>query len=564
MHASMLVYRSALIAALGGLLFGFDTAVISGTVSSLKKEFFLNDWWLGFTVASALLGTILGAATSQFPSNRLGRKPTLIIMAILYFVSAVASACPWNLGTLDTLDWWLFLFARFIGGIAVGASSVVSPLYTAEISPAKSRGFLVACTQFNIVFGILLAFFSNYLIASFMPACFPGTAGMEWRWMFGMEAIPSALFFILLFVVPESPRWLIGKGRTERAKSVIQNLGTDEGRGVDEEVNVIRLAIEEEALYGKTAFFTRRLWFPIMLAICMAAFNQLSGINAVLYYAPSVFSMAGASKELAMLLPVIIGFTNLIFTLAAMATIDNFGRKKLMIIGSIGYITSLGIVAAAFIIYATQFSVSTANFAVQEAQAKVQQCQDAFDDASNDKDFWQGELKNALVDCAEAINAAFDAQHGAIAGENPKIDAITDRSEDDIETLKASIEKITSEIDLSPTVPMGGILIVLFGLMFFIGSHAFGQGACIWVYLSEIFPQEVRAQGAALGSFVHWVLAAIVSTLFPPLLALLGTANVFLMFAGFMVLQLIWVLVLMPETKQVPLEEMQKKLGITE
>ncbi|MDR0327791.1 MAG: MFS transporter, partial [Planctomycetaceae bacterium] len=260
MRTPMLVYRSALIAALGGLLFGFDTAVISGTVSSLKKEFFLNDWWLGLTVAAALIGTILGAATAQFPSNRFGRKPTLIVMAILYFVSAILCACPWNLGTLGTHDWMLFLFARFIGGIAVGASSVVSPLYTTEISPAKSRGFLVACTQFNIVFGILLAFFSNYLIARYLANSFPATAGMEWRWMLGVQAIPSALFFILLFIVPESPRWLIAKGKTEKALPILRKLGTDEGRTVEEEVNVIRTAIEEEARFGKVKFFTRRLW----------------------------------------------------------------------------------------------------------------------------------------------------------------------------------------------------------------------------------------------------------------------------------------------------------------
>jgi MFS family permease len=336
-------------------------------------------------------------------------------------------------------------------------------------------------------------------------------------------------------------------------------LGTDDGRSVEEEVNVIRVAIEEENRHGKVAFFTRRLWFPITLAICMAAFNQLSGINAVLYYAPSVFSMAGASKELAMLLPVLIGFTNLIFTMAAMAAIDRFGRKILMIAGSIGYITSLGIVAAAFMVYAPQFKVSTTNFAVLEAQAKVQQTQNSFDNAPDEtKDFWEGELKKSLVDCRDAVEAAFVAQRSVIAGENSMIDVVAS----DIETLKADIEKMTAEIDLSPTVPMGGILIVLFGLMFFIGSHAFGQGAVIWVYLSEIFPQEVRAQGAALGSFVHWVLAAVVSLLFPPLLSLLGTANVFLLFAGFMVLQLVWVLAVMPETKQVPLEEMQKRMGI--
>jgi MFS family permease len=272
--------------------------------------------------------------------------------------------------------------------------------------------------------------------------------------------------------------------------------------------------------------------------------------------------MAGASKELAMFLPVVIGLTNLVFTMAAMAAIDNFGRKKLMLAGSLGYITSLGIVAAAFMFYAPQFNVSTANFAVKEAQAKVQQTQDAFDHAPQEtKDFWETELKNALIDCHEAIDAAYNARCRAITGKDIEIDLITVGS-DDIESLQSYIAAITTQedFDLSPTVPWTGILIVLVGLMAFIASHAFGQGACIWVFLSEIFPQEVRAQGTALGCFVHWILAATVSMLFPPLLALLGTANVFFLFAGFMVLQLIWVLTMMPETKQVPLEEMQKKM----
>ena len=557
----MLVYRSAIVAALGGFLFGFDTAVISGTVQSLRDVFFLNDAWLGFTVASALIGTILGAATAQIPSNRFGRKPTLIILAILYFVSAVGSACPWNFGVMTAWDWYGFLFARFIGGIAVGGASVVSPLYTAEISPAKKRGVLVAIVQFNIVFGILAAFFSNYIIAGL------DLGDLGWRWMFAAEAFPAALFFILLFAVPESPRWLIGKGQSEKAKSILQILGTDEGHSVDEEAEVIRLAIEEEKKYGKAVFFTSRLWFPITLAVCIAAFNQLSGINAVLYYAPSVFSMAGASKELAMFLPVVIGVTNLVFTMAAMAVIDSFGRKKLMIAGSLGYIISLAVVAGAFVMYATEFKVSTANFAVQEAQENVEQLQDAYDKVQNE--FNERELKNALMNCMKTLEAAYDTRHKAITGHDihQDIGLITahDRNEDDIETLKSYIDSMTSrdDFDLTPTVPMAGILIVLMGLMAFIASHAFGQGAVIWVFLSEIFPQEVRAQGTALGCFTHWFFAALVTQMFPVLLGLLGPSNLFFMFSGFMVLQLIWVLTLMPETKQVPLEEMQKKLGIT-
>ena len=543
MRTPILVYRSAIIAALGGLLFGFDTAVISGTISSLKAEFSLNDWWLGFTVASALVGTVLGAATAQIPSNRFGRKPALVIIAALYFFSAFGSTCFWNVGAQTAMDWGLFVFFRFIGGIAVGASSVVSPLYTAEISPAKQRGFLVAFTQFNIVFGILLAFFTNYLIAT-ASGSFLGTyigAGMEWRWMFGIEAVPAALFFALLFTVPESPRWQIGKGQIDKAKRTLRKLGTDEERTVEEDVRVIQIAIEEETRNAREAFFTPRLWFPITLAICMAAFNQLSGINAVLYYAPTIFSMAGASTEMAFFFPVVIGLTNLIFTMVAMAIIDSFGRKKLMIVGSIGYITSLVVVGLAFMIYAPQFSVSIANFAAQEAQQKVEQAQRALIAAPEDtKVFWQGELDKAQGDYALVAEAAIVAQN------------------------KVGIQQAQKVEDLSAaTVPLAGILTILVGLMVFIASHAVGQGACIWVFIGEIFPNKVRAQGQALGCSVHWILCATISFLFPPLLAILGPTSIFFVFSGFMVLQLIWVIGIMPETKQVPLEEMQKKLKIT-
>ncbi|MGL4593296.1 MAG: sugar porter family MFS transporter [Thermoguttaceae bacterium] len=457
-----LVIRSAIIAALGGLLFGFDTAVISGTTDSLKVVFQLSDWYLGFTVAIALVGTILGAGIIQIPSNRFGRKPTLIVMALLYFISAIGSAFPWN--------WSSFLFFRFIGGIAVGGSSVVSPLYTAEISPAKRRGVLVAITQFNIVVGILAAFFSNYLIVYLMPNNVD-----SWRVMFGVEGVPAFIFFVLLFAVPESPRWLLTKNKIEPARKIITALGTDDGSNtpdhVEREIETIRTAILAEEQSGHEIFFSWQFRFPIFLAICMAAFNQLSGINAILYYAPNVFKMAGANQEMAMFFPVIIGLTNLFFTVAAMFVIDHFGRRNLMLVGSLGYIISLGVVGAVFAIYGESFTNGTA--------------------------------------------------------------------------------------------PITTVFVVLGALMIFIASHAFGQGACIWVFIGEIFPNRVRAQGQALGSFVHWILCALISLLFPPMVASLGPAIIFFFFSGMMVLQLIWVLGIMPETKQIPLEEMQKKLGIT-
>ncbi|MGL6227232.1 MAG: sugar porter family MFS transporter [Thermoguttaceae bacterium] len=549
MRTSSLVIRSSIIAALGGLLFGFDTAVISGTVESLKEVFQLSDWYLGFTVAIALLGTILGAGIIQFPSNRFGRKPTLIVLAILYFISAVGSAFPW--------DWSSFLFFRFLGGIAVGGSSVVSPLYTAEISPPKTRGVLVAITQFNIVFGILLAFFSNYIIANGFA---PGSSwiGSEWRLMFGVEAIPALAFFLLLFLNPESPRWLLTKGRTEKAKNILLALGTPQSE-LQHELDVIEEAIREEQQKGLERFFCWRYRFPIFLAICMAAFNQLSGINAILYYAPKVFSLAGASKSMSMFFPVIIGLTNLLFTIAAMFVIDSFGRKKLMLFGSLGYILSLSTVAGAFILYGTEFNLSIRNIAREEAQQMVVEAQTAYETASeSDKAFRQKEWETAKEQLDTAILAA-----------NAAAKKWAEKRSVNPEHVETNIFKSEEQSAVRPNttfesgiVPMTGVLIVLGGLMLFIASHAFGQGACIWVFIGEIFPNRIRAQGQALGSFVHWILCAIISQLFPPMLALFGPAIIFLFFAGMMVLQLLWVLGLMPETKQVPLEEMQKRLGI--
>ena len=529
MRTQILVYRSALVAALGGFLFGFDTAVISGTVDDLKKVFLLNDWWLGFTAASALFGTIVGAWTVQWPSNRLGRKPTLILMAVLYFTGAVGSACPWNFGTMTNWDWFGFLLSRFIGGIAVGGASVVSPLYTAEISPAKSRGVLVAITQFNIVFGILIAFFSNYLITGLHLGDF------GWRWMFGVQAFPAAAFFALLFIVPESPRWLIGKGWSDKARPILDALGTDSGN-VDDEVAIIEKSLEDERHGVKEALFCYRYRFPIFLAVCMAAFNQLSGINAILYYAPKVFSIAGASKGLSMFLPVIIGLTSLVFTVAAMYVIDWFGRRKLMLAGSLGYISSLCIVAAAFHVYAPEFSVSMNTIAKKETAATIENLETA--------------LKTATPETAPLLTDELEKARQSLEGYLMKL-----------QESEAAFVNIRGRAT-DGTVPMAGILIVLGGLMLFIASHAFGQGACIWVFLSEIFPNRIRAQGQAFASLILWVLCALVTQLFPPLLALFGPTSIFLGFAGLMVLQLLWVIAFMPETKQISLEEMQKKWGI--
>lgn len=445
-----MLLRNAIVAALGGLLFGFDTAVISGTTDALEAVFELNSFWLGFTVASALIGTIVGAAFVGKPADWIGRKKVLIWLAVFYFVSAVGSGLAW--------DWFSFLIFRFLGGLAVGGASVVSPMYIAEISPARLRGRLVALTQFNIVLGILLAYLSNYIIAGM------DLGATEWRWMFGVEAFPAAAFFFLLFANPFSPRWLIANGRIDEARAILAQLGTDTGN-VDEEVQRIEQSINLEQHTLREPFDVQKYFKPISLAVLIAMFNQLSGINAILYYAPNVFKMAGAGAESAMLQSVLIGLTNLIFTMIALAIIDHFGRKKLMLVGSVGYIISLGAAAAAFFTYGTNFT------------------------------------------------------------------------------------------------PLGG-QIVLAAIVVFIASHAFGQGAVIWVFISEIFPTRVRARGQALGSFTHWIMAAGISWTFPLIADKLGAGQVFTFYAAMMVLQLFWVIFAMPETKGIPLEDIQKKLGI--
>jgi len=394
---------ATIVAALGGLLFGFDTAVISGTTQWLQQVYDLSSFWLGFTVASALIGTILGAILVGRPADRYGRRSILYILAILYFISAIGSALAW--------DWFSFLFFRLIGGLGVGGASVVSPMYIAEISPAKYRGRLVAVTQFNIVLGILLAFFSNFIISGL------NLGSLEWRWMFGIEAVPAAIFFILLRFTPRSPRWLVANGQVEEAKGVLEHCGTDTGN-IEDEISEIQTSLDVEHHSLQEAFFQKKYIKPISLAVAIAMFNQLSGINALMYYAPHIFKMAGAEASSAMLQTVAVGGTNLILTMAALAVIDHFGRKKLMLVGSIGYIISLGMTAWAFYTYGTDFNQT-------------------------------------------------------------------------------------------------GSFIVLMSLLVFIASHAFGQGAVIWVFLSEIFPNRIRARGQALGSFTHWFMAALISWTFP-------------------------------------------------
>jgi sugar porter (SP) family MFS transporter len=433
------------VAALGRFLFGFDTAVISGAERHIQLLWGLSDWSHGLAVAIALYGTVIGALFGGIPADRYGRKISLIWIGILYFVSALGSAVAPEV--------YSFMVFRFIGGLGVGASSVVAPMYISEISPAKNRGQLVALFQFNLVFGILVAYFSNYLIDT-------AVAVDSWRWMLGVEAIPALIYTLLVLKVPKSPRWLIAKhDNFEEAERILSKTDPE---GAQE---AIRLALEEKKLIrnhvGFGVLFKPAYLHVTLLAIMIALFNQLSGINAIIYFAPRVFEMAGISAEGALLSTVGIGAINLVATMIGLYLIDRIGRKKLMYIGSVGYIISLVLIAYSF--SGGQISIS---------------------------------------------------------------------------------------------------LLPIF-VFTFIASHAVGQGAVIWVFISEVFPNELRAYGQSIGCFTHWILAAVIANVFPFFANWLGPVIIFGFFAFMMVLQLIWVSTKMPETKGRSLEEIQQDLNVT-
>ena len=432
----------SIVVALGGFLFGFDTAVISGAEQDIKRVWELGDVLHGVAIAIALYGTVIGALFGGIPATKYGRKKTLLWIGIFYLVSAFGSALAPGV--------YVFMAFRVLGGLAIGASSVVAPMYITEIAPAKNRGKLVATFQFNIVFGILLAYLSNYLLQ--------GVGGNDsWRLMLGVVAVPALIYCILVFFVPESPRWLmVHRGDFVTARKTLE---VSDPVGVDEAIADIQKSIEEERQQESlSAFLTKRFSVPIFLAILIAFFNQMSGINAVIYFAPRVFELAGIGKQAAFLQSAGIGLVNLVFTMAGLYLIDRIGRKQLMLIGSVGYIISLA-----------------------------------------------------------AVSYAFYSGHS------------------------------------------GGMVVPLL-LFVFIASHAIGQGAVIWVFISEVFPNSVRAYGQSLGCATHWILAAVITTIFPIMAAKFGAAPLFLFFACMMVLQLLWVIFRMPETKGVPLEELEAKL----
>ena len=432
--------RIAVIAALGGFLFGFETAVISGAEKIIQSLWQLSSFWQGFTVASSLIGTVIGSLIAGNPAQKYGRKKVLIVIAIMYLLSAI--------GCASSSVWLLFVTFRFIGGVAVGASSVVGPMYIAEISPAPIRGRLAGLFQLNIVAGIFVAYLTNFL--------FIGMGEDSWRWMLGIMIIPAGLFALLVRTIPESPRWLVLNNRDEEAKIVFAKTGEHDAHIlIKEEHELSKNGIKESLFNGKYGK-------PILFAVVLAMFNQLSGINAILYYAPRIFEMAGFSKEDAFLQPVYIGAANLFFTFLAMTVIDKFGRKKLLITGAIGMIVFLALTAHAF-------------------------------------------------------------SSGGTMGTN--------------------------------------VLIYLIG---FIAFFAFSQGAVIWVFISEIFPNSVRSQGGSLGSFTHWIMAAIISWTFPIIVE--GSPNggfySFIFYTVMMFLSLLFIARFIPETKGKTLEQIQKELGI--
>ena len=428
----------SLTAALAGFLFGFDTVVISGADQKLQQLWNSSDAFHGFVVmAMALWGTVIGSLFGSIPTRLLGRKKTLIWIGVFYTISALGSA-------LATSP-YLFAFFRFLGGLGVGASTIAAPAYISEIAPAKNRGRLVGLYQFNIVFGILIAFLSNYLLRDL--------GENAWRYMMGVEAIPALIYTLMTLGIPNSPRWLFLQNKTEEAKAIIHQAYTK----IDADSLIQDISQEQNVTEENESIFKYKYRFILKLAFLIAFFNQFSGINAFLYYAPRIFEEGGLGESTALLSSVGIGLINLIFTLIGINLIDRLGRRTLMYIGSVGYIISLSLIAASFLLS------------------------------------WEG------------------------------------------------------------------LALPIF-LFVFIASHAIGQGAVIWVFISEIYPNHLRSAGQSFGTSTHWVLAAIIPSLVPLLFTSIGAGVVFAIFAFMMVLQLLFVYFWMPETKGVSLESLSQKL----
>ena len=428
----------SLTAALAGFLFGFDTVVISGADQKLQELWNSTDIFHGSVVmAMALWGTVVGAIFGGIPTRKIGRKKTLLWIGIFYTISAIGSALAY--------DPYTFAAFRFLGGVGVGISGIAAPAYISEIAPAKNRGRLVGLYQFNLVTGILIAFLSNYMLS--------GLGENDWRYMMGIEALPAILYTFLVLSIPKSPRWLYLNNQLKQAEKIIREAYSKK----DSDELIAEIIKDKESSVNSESIFQKKYSFILMLAFLVAAFNQFSGINAFLYYAPRIFEAGGLGESAALLNSVGIGLTNVIFTYIGISLIDKLGRRSLMYIGSIGYIISLTLISLSFILE------------------------------------W------------------------------------------------------------------GGIVLPIF-LFLFIASHAIGQGAIIWVYISEIFPNHIRSYGQSFGVSTHWVLAAIIPSLIPFLFGWIGPGIVFGFFAFMMFLQLLFTHFIMPETKGVSLEDLSKKL----
>lgn len=443
MHNHHKLFLWSVVSALAGFLFGFDTVVISGAEKTIQSLWGLSPGMHGLAMSAALWGTVLGSLVGSWPTDRFGRKKTLLSIGILFLVGSLWSAFAHEVNS--------FMIARFLGGIAIGVSTVAAPLYISEISPPESRGRLAGMFQFNIVFGILVAFVSNSLLA--------GMGDNSWRWMLGVMAVPSVIYTFACFAIPESPRWLLSRKGDRAAGIAVLKLITPGASAAELEASADVMTSANREVASAKGFWHMGMKTPILIAVLVAFFNQASGINAILYFAPRIFELTGLGQEAALLQSVGIGVTNLIFTFVGLWLIDRLGRRTLLYIGSFGYIASLGLCAWAFF---------TEHFAIVPA-------------------------------CIFA----------------------------------------------------------------FIAAHAIGQGAVIWVLISEIFPDQYRAKGQSLGSFTHWIFAALLTTFFPKMVTAFPAGYVFLFFCGMMVLQLIWVKLMVPETKGRSFEEIQHDLGVS-
>lgn len=531
MKKSRLIFW-AITSALAGFLFGFDTVVISGAEKQIQDLWLLSGTMHGLALSAALWGTVLGSLIGGYPTSRFGRKKTLISIGLLYVISALGSAMA--------NDVYIFMFARFIGGLGVGVSTIAAPLFIAEIAPAKDRGKLTAMFQFNIVFGILIAFFSNYLIGTFVAE------NIAWRLMLGIEAIPALIYFVLTFALPESPRWLIS-----HAKKVEEGAGIFKKINPDLSESEIGILVEEVQKSGnkkleKTGFWTKRMSFPILLAFIIAAFNQLSGINVILYFAPRLLDLAGVSNTLAA--SISLGVTNLIFTFVGLWVIDKLGRRMLIYIGSFGYILSLGICTFAFLSI-SEFKVVSSAIDLVGASTKVIQIE-------NNQGFRTQKDEELIFKEYDSAKIALEKNSAQEKYNGNKITFSEDMKVEDVRKL-AQNAKLESSNYLNFTS-----WLVLICIIVFIAAHAVGQGTVIWVFVSEIFPNDQRAKGQALGSFTHWIFAAVLTLLFPIAIKKIDAGYIFGFFWLMMVLQLMWVRFMMPETKGRSLEEIQKDLKI--